>query len=382
MPLRLLIVFGTRPEAIKLAPVVLAARAATGVEAVLCNTGQHADMCHGILSLFGIVPDVDLAIMRPRQSLTEISTAVLRAMEPLLAARRPDWLVVQGDTGSAFAAALAGFYAKVPVAHVEAGLRTGDIDRPWPEEMNRRLISTAARLHFAPLESNAANLRREGISDAAIRITGNSGIDALHWLLQRLQLDAALARRAQDALDAVGVAALDADATVPLVLITGHRRESFGDGFRAIARAIAELARRFPERAFVYPVHPNPELRDTIMQALGPAGLVNVHLIEPLDYLPFVALMARAELILTDSGGIQEEAPSIGKRVIVMRAVTERGEGLASGLVRLAGTDPARIIAAAADAITGAWPAQPPTDIYGDGRAAGRIIAALLAEPR
>lgn len=372
--MRLLVVLGTRPEAIKLAPVVLAARATAGIEVAVCNTGQHADLCHAALALFDIVPDRNFAIMRPRQSLGDTTNAVLGAMAAVLEEMRPDWLVVQGDTTTAFAAALAGFYARIAVAHVEAGLRTGDIDAPWPEEMNRRLITTIARLHFAPLAANAANLRREGIDERRIHITGNTGIDAVKRVLARLAQDTAFAARAARELDAV----LRVDG--PVVLITGHRRESFGAGFRAICAAIAALARRFPDRQFVYPVHPNPAVRDTVRQELAAASLTNLHLIEPLDYLPFVLLMSRAELILTDSGGIQEEAPSIGRRVIVMRRVTERPEGLASGLVRLAGTDTARIIAEASAALEGTWP-QPAqgTDVYGDGSAAERIVAALGA---
>jgi UDP-N-acetylglucosamine 2-epimerase (non-hydrolysing) len=375
--MKLLVVLGTRPEAIKLAPVVLAARAHAAIAVTVCNTGQHADLSHAALALFGIAPERNLAIMQPRQSLGDITNAVLGALASALDEDRPDWLLVQGDTTTAFAAALAGFYARVPVAHVEAGLRTGDIDAPWPEEMNRRLITAIARLHFAPLAANAANLRREGVADERIHITGNTGIDAVKWVLGRLGQDAGLAARAARELDAAFHAA------GPIVLITGHRRESFGAGFRAICAAIAALARRFPERQFVYPVHPNPAVRDTVRHELGAASLANVHLIEPLDYLPFVLLMARAELILTDSGGIQEEAPSIARRVIVMRHVTERPEGLATGLVRLAGADTARIIEAASAALDGRWPAPAQgTDVYGDGNAAGRIVAALLAAER
>ncbi len=319
--MRVLVVLGTRPEAIKLAPVVLAARARSDIAVTVCNTGQHADLCHAALAVFGITPDHSLAIMRPRQSLADITTAVLGALQGLLAEAAFDWLVVQGDTTTAFAAALAGFYARIPVAHVEAGLRTGDIDAPWPEEMNRRLVTTIARLHFAPLAANAANLRREGVEEARIHITGNTGIDAVKHVIARLGTDAAFAARAARELDAA------CPAKGPVVLITGHRRESFGAGFHAICAAIATLARRFPDRQFVYPVHPNPAVRDTVRHELGAATLPNVHLIEPLDYLPFVLLMARAELILTDSGGIQEEAPSIARRVIVMRRVTERTGG-------------------------------------------------------
>jgi UDP-N-acetylglucosamine 2-epimerase (non-hydrolysing) len=372
--MRLLIVLGTRPEAIKLAPVVLAARARARVAVTLCNTGQHADLCHAALATFGLVPDLDLKIMKPRQGLTEITTAVLSALEGRLVPPAPDWLVVQGDTTTAFAAALAGFYARVPVAHVEAGLRTGNRDAPWPEEMNRRLIAPLARLHFAPLAANAANLRAEGIAASDIHVTGNTGIDAVKELGRRLDKDQLLRAGTDAALASLGIEA------GPLVLVTGHRRENIGDGFRALCRAVAELARRFPDRRFVYPVHPNPAVRDTVEAMLGPGAAANVRLIEPLDYLPFVRLMMRAELILTDSGGIQEEAPSIGKRVVVLRRTTERPEALATGFVRLAGTDEARIVAEASAALEGRWQAPArPSDVFGDGHASDRIVDLLWA---
>lgn len=376
---KLLIVLGTRPEAIKLAPVVLAARAHKGCEVTVCHTGQHADMCEGVLALFGISPDVDLRVMTPRQSLTDITAAVLAAMDKLIAARKPDWLIVQGDTTSAFAAALTGFYHKVAVAHVEAGLRTGNILAPWPEEMNRRLITALGRFHFAPLASNAENLRREGVDPGRILVTGNTGVDALKWLVRRLKEDKDLAAQAQGQLDATKLACLKPGAEDKIVLVTAHRRESFGAGLAAICGAVAELARRFPDRHFIYPVHPNPEVRDTVERELKPGGFTNLHLIEPLEYLPFVALMARAELILTDSGGIQEEGPSIAKRVVVLREVTERKEGVETGLIRLAGTDRGKIVASAADALDGRWPAPAKgSDVFGDGRAAERIVAAIL----
>ncbi|HUB98159.1 MAG TPA: UDP-N-acetylglucosamine 2-epimerase (non-hydrolyzing) [Stellaceae bacterium] len=376
--MKLLIVLGTRPEAIKLAPVVLAARAEPGIDVTVCNTGQHADMCHAALATFGIVPEIDLKIMKPRQGLTEISTAVLKALHPLLAASRPDWLVVQGDTTTAFAAALAGFYGRVRVAHVEAGLRTGNPEAPWPEEMNRRLIAPIASLHFAPLASNAANLRREGIADQDIRVTGNTGIDAIKWLVRRFDEDKGLMRKADARLASAGVA-----PSGPLVLVTGHRRENIGEGFRAVCQAIAELARRFPARQFIYPVHPNPAVRDTVQAMLGTGSATNIVLTEPLDYTPFVRLMTRAELILTDSGGIQEEAPSIGIRVVVLREATERPEALETGFVRLAGTNAERIVAHASDALDGRW--QPPaqaSDVFGDGHAAHRILEALATAER
>ena len=376
--MKLFIVLGTRPEAIKLAPLIRAARAMPGVEATVCNTGQQADMCHAALATFGIVPDLDLGIMRPRQTLTEVTTAVLDALAPVLAGKPCDWLVVQGDTTTAFAGALAGFYARLPVAHVEAGLRTGDINAPWPEEMNRRLITSLASLHFAPLASNAEALRREGVAADRIQVTGYTGIDAFKWLVGRLNDDAEARREADAALAATGAFPFLAGASVPIVLITSHRRENLGAGLVEICAAIATLADRFPDRHFVYPIHPNPAVRDTVNETLGTAQRANVHLIEPLDYVPFVRLMDRAELILTDSGGIQEEAPSIGKRVIVLRAVTERPEALATQFVRIAGADRERIVTAASDALEGTWQASSTgTDVFGDGHAAERILNTL-----
>lgn len=378
--MHLCIVLGTRPEAIKLAPVILAARATAGARVTVCHTGQHADMCKSVLELFGITPEFDLAVMKPRQSLPDLSGAVLSAMDAMLAERHPDWLLVQGDTTTAFATALAAFYRKIPVGHVEAGLRTGNIYAPWPEEMNRRLISVIGGLHFAPVAANAENLRREGIDPARIIVTGNTGIDALKWLLRRLDENAGVRAQAQAMLDATGLPCLAAPATQKVVLITAHRRESFGRGFVAICSAIGALAARFPDRQFVYPIHPNPEVRATVLHELGKDRPPNIHIIEPLDYLPFILLLSQAELVLTDSGGIQEEAPSLGKRVIVMRQRTERPEGAQTPYVRLAGTDVDRIIALADDALHGRWQVDATAhDVYGDGRAAERIVATLLA---
>lgn len=378
--IHLAIVLGTRPEAIKLAPVVLAARSRPEFRVSVYNTGQHGDLCRDVLDIFGIEADADLALMTARQTLAELTVSVLPAMQGLLAQDRPHWLLVQGDTTSAFVSALAAFYQKISVAHVEAGLRSGDIYSPWPEEMNRKLISAIARVHFAPVVSNAENLQREGIDPASIVVTGNTGIDALKTLARNLEKDAMLRERAQTMLDATGVACLRADAADPLVLVTAHRRESFGEGIVAICHAVAALAARFPDRHFIYPVHPNPAVRESVFRELGAANSrPNIHLIEPLEYLPFILLMSRAELMLTDSGGIQEEAPSLGKRVIVMRKVTERSEGVATGLVRLAGANRDRIVADASDALTGRWPAGAGQDVYGDGRASERILDALLA---
>lgn len=371
---KICIVLGTRPEAIKLAPLVIVARQAGVFDVVVCNTGQHREMTAQVLGLFGIVPDIDLDIMRHQQSLGEVTSAILTRLQPYLETHRPDWLIVQGDTTTTFAAALAAFYQRIPVAHVEAGLRTGNVYAPWPEEMNRRLVSELAVLHFPPTTAAAENLLREGIREAAIAVTGNTGIDALKLLVARLQDKQELRDQAQRILVEAGVP----DRGRPLVLITGHRRENFGDGFESICRAISKIATNHEGHDFVYPVHPNPRVRETVFARLGSAGRENIFLVPPLDYLPFVALMNSAVLILTDSGGVQEEAPSLGKRVIVLRDVTERQEGLDTGLIRLAGTDAMKIEGFVAEAVSGSWP-QPTRgqDVYGDGRASQRIIERL-----
>jgi UDP-N-acetylglucosamine 2-epimerase (non-hydrolysing) len=369
------IIVGTRPEAIKLAPVIRAANSAAGIDARLIATGQHADMCDSIFNLFNVSPGYRLDIMRPGQNLTQITSRVLESLEGVFASWRPDWLIVQGDTTSAFAASLAAFYGRIRVAHVEAGLRSGDIRSPWPEEMNRMLVSRLAELHFAPTPQNAEALRRENVAADSILVTGNTGIDALHILRAELAGDAVIRKRAEAEL-----AAADASITNrPFVLVTAHRRESFGEGLDSIMQAVLRLALRHPGHDFIYPVHPNPVVQESVNRLLrGKAS--NVRLVQPLDYLPFVHLMNQATLLLTDSGGIQEEGPSLGKRVVVMREVTERQEGLATPLVRLSGTDQALIEAHVDDAISGRWAdTSAAADIYGDGRAAGRIIAALAS---
>ncbi len=371
--LKIGILIGTRPEAIKLAPVALAAMEHAGIDARIIATGQHADMCASIFSLFGLVPRYELGIMKPGQTLTDISVGVLAKLQSLFAEWKPDWLIVQGDTSSAFSGGLAAFYAGVKVAHVEAGLRSGDVLAPWPEEMNRLLLSRIASLHFAPTPSNAETLRREQVRPGDILVTGNTGIDALHRLRHMLQSDDAVRTRAEHAMKAVGLS----PPKRPYVLVTAHRRESFGAGLDAIMGSIARLARQFPGHDFIYPVHPNPAVKASVDAHLRLAT-GNVLLVPPLDYLPFVALMLGADLLLTDSGGIQEEGPSLGKRVIVMRSVTERQEGLATPLVRLSGVDPVLIERHVGAALDGSWPSDlAASDIYGDGKAAAKIIAAL-----
>ncbi len=366
-------VFGTRPEAIKLAPVIKALARQPALELSVCVTGQHREMLQQVLTLFDIAPSIDLAVMTPGQSLTDITTRVLPRMAEVLAARPVDWLLVQGDTTTAFAAALAAFYARIPVAHVEAGLRSGDLGQPFPEEANRRCISVLGALHFAPTPEARANLLREGAPPASVLVTGNTVIDALRHFQARFAEDPALER---------GFAAqfgwLSPDRR--LILVTGHRRENFAGGIERICTALRRLAAR-PDVEIVYPVHPNPQVREPVAAAL--AGIANIHLLPPQDYLPFVYLMSRAYLLLTDSGGIQEEAPALGKPVLVTRATTERPEGVAAGTAKLVGTDPERILAEAGRLLDdpAAYRAMSRAhNPYGDGQASGRIVQALLEQ--
>ena len=365
--MRILSVFGTRPEAIKMAPVVKALEATPGIDSAVCVTAQHRGMLDQVLKLFSIIPAFDLDIMRADQDLTHITSAVLTGLGDVLDQYRPDRILVHGDTTTTFAASLAAFYRKIPVAHVEAGLRTGDIFAPWPEEMNRRLCDTIADIYFAPTESAAANLKREGHDPANIVITGNTVIDALLDVTRRLKDDHAL----QDSLDGQFPFL---DPARRLILVTGHRRENFGRGFEDICHALADLSDR-QDIQIVYPVHLNPNVREPVNRILKDKP--GIHLIEPLDYLPFVYLMDRSFLVITDSGGIQEEAPSLGKPVLVMRDVTERPEAVAAGTVKLVGTDRALIAQECTrllddpDAYALMSRAHNP---YGDGKASGRIV--------
>ena len=327
--MRILTVIGTRPEAIKLAPVVQRLASEEGVQSFLCLTGQHRDIVNPILKLFGLSADFDLRVMRKGQDLTDITQRILLGMRELFSRHSFDLVVVHGDTTSGFAAALSAFYARIPVAHVEAGLRTGSLDAPWPEEGNRSLIGRLARLHFAPTEQARQNLLREGVSDQAIFVTGNTVVDALHQIRDRIEqqrsLKLRLARR---------YPFLSDDSK--MILVTGHRRENFGDGLKQICDAIKRLAKR-DDVQIVYPVHPNPMVRDPVHRLLK--GKSNIFLVEPLDYPDFVYLMTRCYFVLTDSGGVQEEAPCMGRPVLVMREKTERPEGLRAGVTRLVGTD-------------------------------------------
>jgi UDP-N-acetylglucosamine 2-epimerase (non-hydrolysing) len=365
--MKILSVFGTRPEAIKMAPLVRRLADAEGVEARVCVTGQHRAMLDSVLDLFAIKPDYDLNVMSANQSLAQITTSVLDGVGKAIADFRPDHLLVHGDTTTAFAAALAGFYAKVPVGHVEAGLRTGDIYAPFPEEMNRRLVDSVATTYFAPTETARRALLNEGKDAAAIHVTGNTVIDALLMMVERLKRSPRLTAK-------IAASFPFLDPAKKLILVTGHRRENFGDGFERICQALATLADR-DDVQIVYPVHLNPNVQEPVRRILADGA--NVRLIEPQDYLPFVHLMTQAHIILTDSGGIQEEAPALGKPVLVMRDVTERPEAVAAGTIRLVGTDVTAIVEQASallDHDIAYRRMSHAINPYGDGHAAERIV--------
>lgn len=333
--MKVLTIFGTRPEAIKMAPLVLALSQDAAFESKVCVTAQHREMLDQVLRLFEITPDYDLNIMKPGQGLTEITSRILTGLKPVLDEFQPDVVLVHGDTTTTLSASLAAFYHQIPVGHVEAGLRTGDLSSPWPEEGNRLLTGHLARWHFAPTENALANLQQENIAPQGIFVTGNTVIDALLWVRDRFSSDASLAQQLADSYPFL-------DAAKKLILVTGHRRESFGEGFERICSALADIARQHPDVQIVYPVHLNPNVSEPVNRILQ--GIDNIVLIDPQDYLPFVYLMDKAYLILTDSGGVQEEAPSLGKPVLVMRETTERPEAVDAGTVRLVGTDPAKIV--------------------------------------
>lgn len=373
--MKTLCVFGTRPEAIKMAPLALKLAADSRFEARVCVTGQHREMLDQVLELFEIAPEFDLNIMKPGQDLTEVTGAILLRMRDVLSEFKPDIVLVHGDTSTTLSASLSAFYQKIPIGHVEAGLRTGLMYAPWPEEGNRKLTTALASLHFAPTDTSRKNLLREGVDASSVYVTGNTVIDALLEVAKKLsQSDSLKAQFAERFLFLNNYSRM--------ILVTGHRRESFGLGFEQICQALAEIAVRFPEVLIVYPVHLNPNVQVPVSQKLS--GIKNIRLIEPQDYLPFVYLMSRADLILTDSGGIQEEAPSLGKPVLVMRNTTERPEAVAAGTVRIVGTDPAKILDNASELLEDenaykrmAFAHNP----YGDGHACDRIIEALLQRP-
>lgn len=356
-----------------MAPLAIALNADERFDARVCVTGQHRQMLDQVLELFALSPDFDLDIMKSGQDLTDVTTAILNGMKRVFEAFRPDVVLVHGDTATTFATSVAAYYHQIPVAHVEAGLRTGNIYSPWPEEGNRKLTGAIAALHFAPTATSSDNLLREGVDPAAIHITGNTVIDALLQVSTKLKADNNL-----DELYARQFQFLRKDAR--LILVTGHRRESFGGGFERICQALAETARAYPDAEIVYPVHLNPNVREPVNRLL--TGVANIHLIEPLDYLPFVYLMNRAYLILTDSGGIQEEAPSLGKPVLVMRDTTERPEAIAAGTVKLVGTNVDDIRAALSELLDNqdAYEAMSfAHNPYGDGNACARILEVLAA---
>jgi UDP-N-acetylglucosamine 2-epimerase (non-hydrolysing) len=373
--MKVLSIFGTRPEAVKMAPLALMLGSTPDIAATICITGQHRTMLRQVLDLFGMQPDYDLDLMQPSQTLNGLSARALAALDPVLDALKPDRVLVHGDTTTAMVGALAAFHRGIPVGHVESGLRTQDMSQPWPEEMNRRVIDAISDLLFAPTAGAKANLLNENLA-GKIFVTGNTVIDALHLCVQRIEDDPQLKTK------------LDRQLPAPqkgrkLLVVTGHRRENFGAGFQQICTALVALARR-PDIQIVYPVHLNPNVQEPVLAALS--HLPNVHLIEPLDYFLFVRLMQRAHVILSDSGGVQEEAPALGKPVLVMRDVTERPEAVAAGTVRLVGTNAGRIEAEVSRLYDDgqAWcsfSAARTANPYGDGQACERIVAALLGRP-
>ena len=391
---RILLVFGTRPEAIKMCPLVLEFRKhPEDFETQVCVTGQHREMLDQVLRIFGVQPDYDLNIMKQGQDLYDVTARVLVGMREVLDSSKPDVVLVHGDTTTSMAAALAAFYRQIPVGHVEAGLRTHNLYSPWPEEMNRQVTGRIATYHFSPTPLSRQNLLDEGVPEERITVTGNTVIDALQQVVARIRKDEGLAASLSDRIREAGydVGRLEipgragddaraADVKRRLVLITGHRRENFGEGFRNICLAIKELAERYPGVDFVYPMHLNPNVRRPIQEVFGESQADNLFFIEPLDYLDFVFLMERSTLVLTDSGGIQEEAPGLGKPVLVMRDTTERPEALEAGTVRLVGTDRARIVCEVARLLDD--PAHykamsHAVNPYGDGLACARIVEKL-----
>ncbi|WP_127021641.1 non-hydrolyzing UDP-N-acetylglucosamine 2-epimerase [Rheinheimera mangrovi] len=371
--IKVLSVFGTRPEAIKMAPLVNLLKQTEGIESKVCVTGQHREMLDQVLKLFNIVPDYDLAIMKAGQDLYDVTTSILLNIKPVLRDFKPDIVLVHGDTSTTFAAALACYYEKTAVGHVEAGLRTGNIYSPWPEEANRKLTGALTKLHFAPTDTSKQNLLNENIDAAGIVVTGNTVIDALHQVVAKIDADADLTKNFEQQFP-YGLNGRR------LVLVTGHRRESFGGGFEQICAGLKQIAQQFPDTDVVYPVHLNPNVREPVFRLLSDTS--NVHLIEPQDYLPFVYLMSRSTVVLTDSGGIQEEAPSLGKPVLVMRDTTERPEAVAAGTVKLVGTDADVIVREVSRLLTDkAYYEQMSFahNPYGDGKACARIIDTIKA---
>jgi UDP-N-acetylglucosamine 2-epimerase (non-hydrolysing) len=376
---RVSIVIGTRPEAIKLCPLALAMRARPELVTSVCVTGQHRQLLDEALAAFAVAPDADLNVMCPNQSLSDLTSRTIAAMDKYLEISRPDLVIVQGDTTSAFCAALCAFHRKLPVGHVEAGLRTHDKGSPFPEEINRMLTTRLADLHFAPTETARRNLLHESVPAENIFVTGNTVIDALLFAVERVQANPPTIEGLPPSLQPRP--RREANDEPPMVLVTGHRRESFGSGLENLCRAIAILAERFPESHFVYPVHLNPNVREPVHRLLDGVAPNTVHLIDPLGYLPFVAMMDRATLVLTDSGGVQEEAPSLGKPVLVLRDATERPETVGTGAARLVGTGVEAIVDGVTTLLTdGRARAAMARAVnpFGDGKACERILDAIM----
>lgn len=367
---KLLIIFGTRPEAIKLAPLVKRLQQEQSFDVQICVTAQHRSMLDQVLSLFNIHPDFDLDIMQAGQDLSEITNQILHKLKPVLSNVQPDLVLVHGDTTTAFAATLACYYQQIPVGHIEAGLRTGNLYSPYPEEANRRLISVLAQYHFAPTEQAKQNLLQEGIVPSYIWVTGNSVIDAIQLVLQKNSQNPPLAQQLAEKYHF-----LSPDKS--LILVTGHRRENFGDGFERICHALATIALQQPDVQIVYPVHLNPQVQEPVQRLLG--NIPNIFLLEPQDYLPFVYLMTQADIILTDSGGIQEEASVLNTPVLVLREMTERPEALQSGKVKLIGTQTKNIVAEVEQLLKAprTYLSESVETPYGNGTAAQQIVAIL-----
>ena len=365
---RILTVFGTRPEAIKMAPLVAALAEDERFDSRVCVTAQHREMLDQVLALFEIIPDYDLNLMQAGQSLNDVTSRILLELKPVLQEFNPDVVLVHGDTATTFASSLTAYYEKIDVGHVEAGLRTGDIYSPWPEEANRKLAGVLAKYHFAPTEASKQNLLQESYCDDSIFVTGNTVIDALLSVIEKIEHNIDLQQELKKHYQFL-------NESKDLVVITGHRRENFGKGFENICEAIAELAEKHPETQFVYPVHLNPNVQKTVVRLLS--NLENVFLIDPLEYLPFVNLMRLSTIILTDSGGIQEEAPSLGKPVLVMRDTTERPEAVDAGTVKLVGTDKGLIVESLSQLLKKEGEYQKMCKAhnpYGDGHACQRIL--------
>lgn len=368
---KVLTVFGTRPEAIKMAPLVKALQDEPSIDSRVCVTAQHREMLDQVLALFDIEPEYDLNIMKPGQDLYDVTSRILAGMRDVLRDFCPDVVLVHGDTSTTFSTALAAFYERVDVGHVEAGLRTGNLYSPWPEEANRRLTGVLTRWHFAPTETSRNNLLKENVDPQQIQVTGNTVIDALYWVVEKIRKDASLAAGLKAQFPFL-------DDSQRLILVTGHRRESFGGGFERICEALKQIAEKYPQAQILYPVHLNPNVQEPVNRLLQ--SVSNIHLIPPQDYLPFVYLMEKSYLILTDSGGIQEEAPSLGKPVLVMRDNTERPEAVDAGTVKLVGTDVSRIFEAVSklmDDENAYKQMAKATNPYGDGQACPRIVSSL-----